>query len=144
MRGVDEDELVVARGQIDMFFENGDFVARIFVEADFADAEDVGTFEQRGNEMEDVLGERDVFGFFGVDAKPGVVLEAKFGGALGFVFGELAEVIVESVGAAAVETGPKGGFANGFATCRRHGLVIVGGAADHVAVGFDVTHSGKS
>ena len=126
-----------------MFFEDGDFVARIFVEADFADAEDVGTFKQRGNDFKDVIGEGDVFGFLRVDAKPGVVLEAEFGGAFGFVFGELTEIIVKAVGAAAVEAGPESGFANGFATGEGHGLVIVGGAADHVAVRFDVTHSGK-
>jgi hypothetical protein len=72
------------------------------------------------------------------------MLEAKFGGAFGFVFGELEEVIVEAVSAAAVEAGPESRFANSFATSDGHGLVIVGGAADHVAVGFDVTHSGKS
>ena len=140
VRGVDEDELVVARGEVNVFFEDGDFVAGILVEADFADAENGGAFEERRDEMEDVFGEGDVFGFLRVDAEPGVVLEAEFGGAFGFVFGELEEVIVEAIRAAAIEAGPESGFANGFATGEGHGLVIVGGAADHVAVRFDVAH----
>jgi hypothetical protein len=143
VRSVNEDELVVARGEVNVFFEDGDFVAGIFVEADFADAEDVRAFEKRRDEMEDVFGEGDVFGFLRIDAEPGVVLEAKFGGALGFVLGELEEVIVEAVSAAAVKAGPESRFANGFATGNGHGLVIVGGAADHVAVRFDVTHRRK-
>ena len=94
--------------------------------------------------MQNVVGEGNVFGFLRVDAEPGVMLEAEFGGALGFVFGELEEVIVEAIRAAAVEAGPESRFANGFATGDGHGLVIVGGAADHVAVGFDVAHRKKA
>jgi hypothetical protein len=71
------------------------------------------------------------------------MLQTEFSGALWFVFGELAEVIVEAISAASVEAGPKSGFANGFAAGGGHGLVIVGSAADHVAVGFDVAHTEK-
>src|SRR4051794_28297365 len=100
------------RGEIDVFLQNGDFVARIFVETNFADAEDVGAFEERRYQMENVVGERDVFGFFGIDAKPRVMLQAEFGGAFRFVFGELAKIIIETIGAAAVEAGPKRRFAD--------------------------------
>jgi hypothetical protein len=53
----------------------------------------------------------------------------------------LEKIIVEAVRAAAIEAGPERGFANGLATRDGHGLVIVGGAADHVAVRFDVAHT---
>ena len=42
MGRVDEDELVVAGGEVHVLFEHSHFVAAVFVEADFADAEDVG------------------------------------------------------------------------------------------------------
>jgi hypothetical protein len=52
----------------------------------------------------------------------------------------LAEVIVEAVGGLAVEAGPESGLADRGAAGEGHGLVVVGGAAHHVAVRFDVTH----
>ena len=42
MRRVDEDELVVPRGEVDVHFQDLHFVARILVQPDFADAEHVG------------------------------------------------------------------------------------------------------
>ena len=41
MRRVDQDQLVGLHGQIDVFLKDGRFVARVLVQADFADAEDV-------------------------------------------------------------------------------------------------------
>ena len=53
---------------------------------------------------------------------------------------QLAEVVVEAVGGFAVEAGPEGGLADRGAAGEGHGLIVVGGAAHHVAVRFDVTH----
>ena len=138
---VDEDHLVVLHGELDVAFEDGDFVAAIFVEADFADAEDVGAVEKGGKQREDFVGEGEVFGFLGIEAKPRIMRQAEFGGALRFVVGELAKVVVEALGGAAVEAGPEGGFADGAATGGDHGGVVVGGAANHVGVGFNVAHA---
>src|SRR5207342_3051793 len=45
---------------------------------------------------------------------------------------------------AAVEAGPKGGFAHGLAAGGDHFDVVVGDAADHVGVGFEVTHGSET
>ena len=96
--------------------------------------------EEFGDDGEDFAGEGDVLGLFRVDAEPREMGETELGGAFGFVVGELAEVVPETLDAASVETGPESGFANGGASCGDHGFVVVRGTADHVGVGFDVTH----
>ena len=52
VRRVHEDQLVVLHGQIDVLLEHGHFVARVPVEPDFADPEDVGSIEKFGDERE--------------------------------------------------------------------------------------------
>ena len=142
MGGVDEDELVVIGGEADVVFEDGELVAGVSVEADLADAEDVGAGEEGGDEGEDFAGEDEVVGFLGVDAEPGEVGEMVACGAAWLVVCELAEVVVEALGAGAVEAGPEGGLADGDAACHDHGEVVVGDAADHVGVGLYVLHGG--
>src|SRR5262249_25499346 len=93
-----------------------------------------------GNQGDDFPGELHVLGFLGVDAQPGEMRQTEFGGALRFVIGELAEVIVEAFRPAAIVARPKGGFADGLAAGGDHRLVIVSHAADHVSVGFDIAH----
>ena len=55
MRRVDEDQLVVPRGEVDVHFEHLQFVARILVQPDFADAEHVGPVEELRDDRDDVL-----------------------------------------------------------------------------------------
>lgn len=50
VRGVDEDGEVVIEGDLDVFLEDGEFVAGVFVESDFADAEDGGAVDEFGDE----------------------------------------------------------------------------------------------
>ena len=151
--GVDEDEVVFAGGacvaggfgfegvdgELDVLLEDFGFVGGVFVEADFADAEDGGAGEEFGDFGEDFAGLAEVFGFLGVEADPGVVLDGELGGAFGFGFGELAEV-VEEAGGGAVVAGPEGGFGDGADAGEGHGFVVGGGAGDHVAVGVDEEH----
>lgn len=138
--GVDEDGLVELFGDFEVFLEDLEFVFGVFVEADFADAEDVWLVDEVGDEGHDLTGEDGVFGFLGVDAEPAEVLDAELGGAGGLVLGELAVVVEEALGGGAIEAGPEGGFAEGFAADLGDGLVVRGGAADHVGVGLDVFH----
>lgn len=42
VRRMNEDELIVIRGQLDMFFQDEQFIPAVFVEPDFPDAEDRG------------------------------------------------------------------------------------------------------
>jgi hypothetical protein len=141
--GMDEDELVEAVGEVDVHFEDFEFVTGIFIEADFADAEDIWPGDEVWDDGDDFGSELEIFGFLGVDTEPGEVGEAEFCGALWFVLGELGEVIMEPVDGAAVEAGPERGFADGLAAGGDHFEVVVGGAADHVGVGFDVVHGGS-
>ncbi len=115
--GVDKDGEVVIEGDLDVFLEDGELGAGVFVEADFADAEDVFLFDEFGDEGHDLAGEGGVIGFLGIDAEPGEVFDAESGGAFWFVFGELAEVVVEAIGGRAIEAGPEGWFAECFAAC---------------------------
>jgi hypothetical protein len=140
MGGVDEDGLIVFLGEFEVFLEDHELVFGVFVETNFADAEDGGFVDELGDEGHDFAGEDGVFGFLGVDAEPAEVLDAEFGGAGGFVFGQLAIVVKKPLGRGAVEAGPEGGFAKGLATDLGDGLVVGSGATDHVGVGLDVFH----
>jgi hypothetical protein len=66
--------------------------------------------------------------------------EAEFGRAFWLMVRELAKVIVEPRHRASIEPGPEGRFADGLATGSAHSDVIVSDPADHVCVGFDVSH----
>ena len=103
---------VVIEGELDVLLEDGEFVAGVLVEADLADAEHGGAVEELGDDRHDLAGEAGVVGFLRVDAEPAEVRDAELGGALRFVVGELAEVVVEALGRGAVEAGPEGGFAD--------------------------------
>ena len=137
VRRVDEDQFVGADGQIDVFLEDGGLVARVLVEADFADAEDVGLVEEFGDEGDHFARQGDVFGLLGVDAEPAVVADAEQGGAFRLDFGEVAEVVAEALGGAAVEPGPEGRLADRRAAAQGHAVVVVGGPRDHVDVGVE-------
>src|SRR5260370_25449392 len=67
---------------------------------------------------------------------------AELGGALRFVFGQVAEVVAEPVHGTAVEACPKRRFTDGDATTAGHAVVVVGDAGDHVDVGVEVVHFG--
>ena len=112
MRCVDEDLLIVFNGQINMFEKNGRFVARVLVQANFADTQHVGTIQELRNYLEYLAGQVHVFGFFGVDAEPCEVLDAVLRGSLGFELGQLTKIIVETFDTAAIESGPKRGLAD--------------------------------
>ena len=84
MRRVDENELIVLRGEIDVHFQNFQFVARIFVQPDFADARDVRAFEKFRNDADDFLRasltSSDSFGLMQSQQKCGMPnLAARFG-----------------------------------------------------------------
>ncbi len=48
--GMHEDELVVFNGELDVFFQDEEFVLRVLVETDLADAEHVWLFEELGDD----------------------------------------------------------------------------------------------
>ena len=137
---MDEDELIVFYRELDVLLEDLELVARVAIEADLADAENVGLSQKFRDHREDIRREGEVFGFLGVDAQPGEMREEKFRGAGRLVLGDLAEIIAKTVNRAAIKAGPKRGFTDGDATGRDHGLIVVGGAAHHMTVGLDVAH----
>src|SRR5581483_26186 len=75
-----------------------------------------------------------VLGLLGVDAEPGVVPDAELGGALRLELGQVAEVVAEAFGTAAVEAGPEGRLADGHAAAQGHAVVVIRHARDHVDV----------
>ena len=50
MRCVNQNKLVMARGEFHMFFQHRNLVPAVFVQADLANAENGGTIEELGNE----------------------------------------------------------------------------------------------
>ena len=137
---VDEDQLVVFHREIDVVFEDLELVARVAVEPDFTDAEHVGLGQKFRDHRQHIGREREVFGFLRVDAEPGKMRQEKLRRARRLVVGQLAEVIAKSIRRAAVKSRPKRRLADRRTSGRDHRLIIVGRAADHVAVRFDVAH----
>jgi len=123
-----------------VFLEDDRLIAGVLVQTDFANAQDVGPIEELRNEGDDLARQADVLGLLGVDAQPGVVLDAELGGAFGLELGQMAEVVAEPFGGAAIETGPERRLANGDAAALSHALIVVGHARDHVDVRVDVVH----
>ena len=80
----------------------------------------------------------DVLGFLGVDAQPGIMRMPNWAAPFGLDFGEVAEVIAEALGGAAIEPGPERRLADGDAAALGHAMIVVGDARDHVDVGVDV------
>ena len=132
--------MVVLHREFDVLLEDKHLITRVLIQADFADAEDRLGLHKFGDEREHVVGQLHILGLLRVDAKPAIMREAVLGRALRLVLRELAEVIIETVRCLAVEARPEGRFADGRATRQGHRLVVVGGAAHHVAVRFDITH----
>src|SRR4051812_13047356 len=129
---VDEDQLIVAGGEVDMHFQNFYFVPGIFIQADFTDSQDVGTIQKFRDDGDNILGEFYIFGFLGIDAEPREMWEPEFRGAFGLMLGQLTEIVAEAIDGAAVEPGPESRFTYGLAAGRDHLNVVVGDAADHV------------
>ena len=140
VRSVNKDGAVELFRDLDVFFKNREFVFGILVEANLTDAQDIGPVDEVGNESHDLACEDRIFRFLGIDTEPAEVLDAELGGAGRFVFRELTIIVVKSLGRGAVVSGPEGGFAKGFAADLSDRLVVRGGAADHMGVGFDVSH----
>ncbi len=70
VRRVDEDQLLMLRGEADVLLEDLHFIARIFIEPDLADPEHVLAVEKAGDHCQHFPGEADVLGFLGIDAEP--------------------------------------------------------------------------
>ena len=110
----------MARSEVNVHFEHFHLVARILVQPDLADADHVRTFEKFRDERDDVAREFHVLGLFGIDAKPTEVWQAELRGALGFVFSQLAEVVVKPVRRTAIKARPECRLTNGGATSYNH------------------------
>ena len=140
VRCVHENHLVILHREGDVLLEHLHLIARVLVEADFADAEHRRGFQKFWDEREDVGGERHVFRLLRIDAEPRVMRQAVLGGALGLMLRQLAEVVVEAIGRLAVEARPESWLADRRAAREDHRLVVIRGAAHHVAVWFDIAH----
>ena len=92
-----ENQLVVLHREVDVLLEDVEFIARIAVQTDFADAEDVRLREELGDHREHIGSESEVFGFLGVDAEPGKMRQEKFRGARRLILRELAKIVTEAV-----------------------------------------------
>ena len=97
MRRVHEDQLIVPRSEIDVLLQHLQFVARVFVQPDFADAQHIRPIQKLRNERDHILRQFRVLGFLGIDAEPGEMRQAEFRGALRLVVRQLAKIIVKAL-----------------------------------------------
>ena len=93
---MNEDGKVAIKCELDVLFEDGELAFGVLIQADLTDAEDVWFIEELWDDCHYFACESGVFRFLGVDAEPAEVRDAIFGGALRFVIGELAVVVVKS------------------------------------------------
>jgi len=106
---VNKDELILTRGEVDVHFQHSHFIARIFVQTDFSDSEDICAAKKFRDDSNDVFGEltsSDSFGLMQSQEKCG---QTKFRGTFGFMFGKLAEIIVEAISRTAIESSQNAG-----------------------------------
>jgi hypothetical protein len=115
-------------------------VRRVLVQPDLADAEHPRLAQELGDHGDHLAGQLHVLRFLGVDAQPRVVPDVELGRPFRLHLGQVAEVVVEPGGGAAVEPGPERRLGDGHAPGVRHPGVVVGGAGDHVNVRVDVAH----
>src|SRR5689334_21737964 len=95
------------RRKVNVLFQNLEFIATVFVQPDFANAEDVWAIEELWDDRKDIVRQFNIFRFFGIDAEPTKMLESKFRGPSWFVFGQLRKIVAESIDRTAVEASPE-------------------------------------
>ena len=140
VRRVDQDESLMLGRNFEMFFKNTELIFGVFVEAYFADAQNIVFWKKFGDDLHDFPGEADILGLFGVDAKPSEMVDAVGPCSGRFDGSELVEIISKSFGGAPVVASPECRFSESTASGQRHFFVVVGGAAHHMRMGIDVTH----
>ncbi len=140
VRRVDQDQLVVLGGQVQVFQKYDGFILGILVQPDLADAQNVGPIQELGDHRDHLARQFHIFSFFGIDAQPGVMRDSVVGGAGAFKFSELAKVVAKTVRAASIESGPKRGLAHADAAHSSQRGVIVGGSRNHVNVWIKIVH----
>ena len=140
VRRVDQHQLIGPPGKVEVIEKHRRFVPRVLVQTNLADPENPRLVEKLGDQRDHRAGELDILGLLGVDAKPGLMVDPVQGGPLPFKADQLAKVVAKPFRPRPVKTRPERRLADQDTTGQRHPLVVVGGPADHVDVGIDVTH----
>ena len=140
MGRMDQDQLIVATGDLDLLLENHELVARILVQPDLSDAEHIRAVEKLGDQRHHLPSKAGVLRLFGVDAEPAIVRDSIAGSPLRLGIGQLAEVVEESSRRGTVEPGPEGRLRHRDAARLGHPRVVVRRPADHVDVRVDIGH----
>ena len=83
---MDQDLLIVLDSQVQVFLEDSTFVRGVFIESDFSDSQYIGAVQEFRNHGNDFTGERDVFGFLGIDTEPGKMLDSVLSSSFWFEF----------------------------------------------------------
>ena len=138
-----QNQLLVPRCKIYVHFQDFQFIAGIFVQANLADAQDIPSLQELGNDRNDFFRELYIFGFFGIDAQPRKMRKAELCRPLWLMLGQLTKIIMKSIDGTAIESRPKRGLAHRLAACGGDFDVVIRDAADHVGVRFDVSHGVK-
>src|SRR5690349_13570133 len=120
VRRVDEDELVMLHGQVDVALEYSHLVDGVLIEPNLTNAEHRWPIQEFRNEIQNLLPQHHVLRFLGINAKPAEMGQPVFSRALWFEVGKLAKVIVKALHTAAVEPRPKSRLAYGCTPGGRH------------------------
>lgn len=111
VRRVDQDELIVLHGQLDLSLEDLLFILGRLVKADLADAQHVGLLEELRHVLEHFVAEWRILGFLGIHTHPAEMPDAVLRGPSRFELRDLAKVVDERLGVGSIKAGPKAGSA---------------------------------
>lgn len=129
---------MVSRGNFQMLLKDRQLRFAVAIQTNLANTKHIWPRQELGNHAHHFARKAVVFRFFGIDANPRVVRNTVRGGAARLAFGELAEIIMKSSGAAAIKARPKCGLGHGHTTRGGHARVVVRCATDHVNVWIDI------
>src|SRR5205085_783699 len=96
MRRVNQDQLIVTRGKINLFFEYRNLVSRVLVQPDLANPQHGRPIQHRWDQLDHLARKLDILSLLRVDAQPAVVLNAIPSRPLWLDFGEQSEVVIKT------------------------------------------------
>ena len=141
VRCMNQNQLIIFDGLLDLCFENLFFVLSGFVKTDFAYTQYSRFLIKLRHVLEHFAAEFRVLCFFGVHGNPAVMLDAIFGGTRWFEFTDLVKVIYKRFRIQTVKAGPECRFRNGNYAGHGHAFVVLCCTGDRVIMRLNDLHN---
>ena len=144
VRRVDHHRQVELLGELELEAEIPVLEVRLLVVADLADRHDAVLEREPRQDLHHRLGQLLVVGLLGVEADRAIVADPELAGAKAFPADDGRQIVDVGADMGARLADPERRLDHRDHPGRRHGLVVVGGARDHVGVGIDEHHARAS